>query len=70
MAVDVKGSRSGLEVGIPKLLFEARLARIFSGRNRYDVTADGQRFLMFVPVEETPGSPMTVVVNWTAELKQ
>jgi len=70
MAVDVKGSRSGLEVGIPKLVFEAPQARTASGRNRYDVTDDGKRFLMFVPVEETVGSPMTVVVNWTAELKQ
>jgi hypothetical protein len=70
MAVEVKGGRSGLEVGIPKLLFEATQARIFSGRNRYDVTADGKRFLMLVPVEETAGSPMMVVVNWTAALKQ
>jgi hypothetical protein len=70
MAVEVKGGTSGLEVGTPKLLFEARLARTYSGRNRYDVTDDGKRFLMFVPVEETPGSPMTVVVNWTAALKQ
>ena len=70
MAVEVRSGKSGLEVGIPKPLFEARLATTSGGRNRFDVTADRQRFLMFVPVEETAGSPMTVVVNWTAELKK
>jgi len=69
MAVEVKSAATGLQVGIPKVLFEARLAS--AGRNSYDVSGDGQRFLMIVPVEEaTTATPMTVVVNWTAELKK
>jgi hypothetical protein len=34
----------------------------------YDVSADGQRFLLNGPPED-PGPPMTVVLNWTAALK-
>jgi hypothetical protein len=37
----------------------------------YDVTADGQRFLMLLPPGGAPGAaPLTVVVNWQAGLKQ
>jgi hypothetical protein len=35
----------------------------------YDVTADGQRFLM-ATVAETAPSPITVVTNWAADLNR
>jgi hypothetical protein len=35
----------------------------------YDVTADGQRFLLIGPPQD-PGPPMTVVLNWMAALKK
>jgi len=38
--------------------------------SNYDVTADGQRFLINVPEKEETGSPLTVVLNWTAGLKK
>jgi len=34
------------------------------------VTADGQRFLVLVPVGDASSSPITVVLNWTAGLKK
>ena len=34
----------------------------------YDVTADGQRFVMF-PSSEDGAGRVTVVLNWTEELK-
>jgi WD40 repeat protein len=34
----------------------------------YDVTRDGQRFLVATSVEENPVFPPTVVLNWTSEL--
>jgi hypothetical protein len=40
---------------------------------RYDVTADGKKFLInAVPSETTsvPPSPVTVVLNWQAGLKK
>ena len=34
----------------------------------YDVTADGQRFVLITTPQPTP-RPITLVTNWTAELK-
>jgi Tol biopolymer transport system component len=36
---------------------------------QFDVSKDG-RFLMMVPVEQGPSTPITVVVNWTAGFKK
>jgi Tol biopolymer transport system component len=36
----------------------------------YDVTADGSRFLIGVPLEERTTPPIHVVVNWRAPLQQ
>jgi len=35
----------------------------------YDVTADGQRFLVATPDEQN-SAPLTLVQNWTALLKK
>jgi Tol biopolymer transport system component len=64
MAVDVKAGGSSFEPGVPKLLFEK------NGTRNYDVSGDGQRFLVAVPVEESSTEPITVVLNWTADLKR
>lgn len=65
MAVEIKpGTR--FEAGIPKPLFDVRLAA--AGKN-FDVSKDG-RFLIPTRTEQ-PGSPsITVVVNWAAGLKR
>jgi hypothetical protein len=63
MAVDVKASGSGLEPGVPKLPFER------SGSGIFDVSGDGERFLTPVLVEESSPEPITVVLNWAANLK-
>jgi len=71
MAVEVDADSSQLQAGIPKPLFQPQL-RFIPGvflRNRYVVSADGQRFLMLAPVGETSSNPLTVVVNWPALLK-
>ena len=66
MAVDVKPG-STLEVGIPKILFDTQIA-VNPIIDQYAVTPDGQRFLVNVPL---PGSStLTVLVNWTALLRQ
>jgi hypothetical protein len=36
----------------------------------YDVSADGQRFLVNTIVEATALPPITLVVNWAAALQQ
>ena len=58
--------RSGaIEVGAAQLLFTIR-PRVGAG-DVYDVTPDGQRFLVNALVN-TPEQPVTIVVNWTADL--
>ena len=65
MAVEVRGG-SGFEHSVPKALFDVKTARTA----HYDVTRDGQRFLMLSPGEPEAHAPMTVVVNWQAGLKK
>jgi hypothetical protein len=42
------------------------------GLPNYDVSVDGQRFLMIKPIEEAQAAPtqINVVLNWTEELKR
>ncbi len=67
MAAEVNGQGATLEVGAVRPLFEARPA---GAGNVYDVTADGQRFLVNTAVEQKVSSPITLVINWTADLKR
>ena len=57
--------------GTPRVLFEGpfRTDGPFRG---YDVTADGQRFLMVREVSQSPArvDHMVLVQNWTEELKR
>jgi hypothetical protein len=63
MAVESKTTAAGIELSQPKLLFER--AYSYGGGitiSNYDVTADGQRFLM-VKDEDNVGR-LRVVLNW------
>ena len=66
MAVDVKVNGAAFEPGIPQELFRAPLDY------GWDVTADGKRFLLSIlPVgQQTARTPITVLLNWQAELKK
>jgi hypothetical protein len=59
-----------LTIGTPKLLFEGPF-RIDGPFRGYDVTPDGQRFLMVRAVEQPPTriTHMVLVQNWLEELK-
>jgi serine/threonine protein kinase len=68
MAAEIKtGSGTFESAGAPKLLFETQLI-IETGRNRFVVTGDGQRFLLITPL--TPPVLINVTLNWTAEIKK
>ncbi|MDA1315386.1 MAG: hypothetical protein O2968_18815 [Acidobacteria bacterium] len=68
MAVTVSAD-SAFRVGRPNALFDAPGA--FTGRGqRYDVTADGQRFLYAESVGEGKPTEIRVVQNWFAEFKE
>jgi eukaryotic-like serine/threonine-protein kinase len=53
-----------LHVGSPRKLFP------MTPNSVWDVTPDGKRFLIGVPVEENSQTPFAVIMNWTAELKR
>jgi Tol biopolymer transport system component len=71
MAVPVNTAGATFEAGATKPLFKTRLPWSAPGLGiEYDVTADGQRFLMNAQVGEAKETPVSVILNWTAGLKQ
>ncbi len=66
MAVAVTRKGDALEFGQPQALFETR---IDGPGFQYDVTADGQKFLVNSQVQSS-ADPMTIITNWTALLKK
>ena len=69
MAVEMKIAGRAPEAGFPKPLFDAP-QRGNDTTSHFDVTSDGQRYLIRAPSGESRSSPVTVVVNWTAGLKK
>ena len=66
MAAEVRANASSFEIGAIRTLFETRPYGVFA---RFDVTADGQRFI--VPFEAgTSTTAITLVVNWPSDLKR
>jgi serine/threonine protein kinase/Tol biopolymer transport system component len=71
MSVEV-GAGGALGFSAPVPLFASRARAILTpgtGHRQYDVTADGQRFIMNVPVEGS-SPPITVVVDWPTALRR
>jgi hypothetical protein len=56
------------EVGIPKALFTRALHRVGRLRNRWVVSAGGERFLVNEAPERLTAAPFSVVLNWPAGL--
>jgi Tol biopolymer transport system component len=67
MSVGFKGSAQP-ETLTPAELFQTRL-RADPRYNQYTVSSDGQRFLLYEPVEEND-QPFYVIMNWTSLLKR
>jgi Tol biopolymer transport system component len=70
MAASIVESRNRLQVGEARPLFRVppRLARTVTFS--YDVAGDGQRFLFNTPTENIETAPVTVVLNWTEQLRK
>ena len=67
--VPVTSANDELALGEPQVLFEGDFAPGLFGFVNYDVTADGERFLMLRQVEGS-AVPIVVVLNWFEELKR
>jgi Tol biopolymer transport system component len=68
MAVDYT-AQPAFSAGKPRLLFQGPYTPTPRSVADYDVSSDGQRFLMLKAAEQVPGE-INVVVNWPDELKQ
>jgi Tol biopolymer transport system component len=71
MAVEI-ATKPSFTAGTPKVLFEGKYEMPNNSTPDYDVSPDGQRFLMLKPVEQEQAAPtqINVVLNWFEELKQ
>jgi hypothetical protein len=61
-----------LSAGKPKVLFEGPYEPVPARLPNFDVSPDGQRFLMLKPADTGESGPtqINVVVNWFEELKR
>ena len=73
VAVDVD-TRDGFRASKPRTLFEGEFDQVRLGyaRANYDVSPDGQRFLMLQKAQPDPAPPreIHVVLNWSEELSR
>jgi serine/threonine protein kinase/Tol biopolymer transport system component len=71
MAVDIT-TQLGFAAGKPRMLFEEQYLLSPLTALNYDVSSDGERFLMLKPSEQAQAAPtqINVVLNWFEELKQ
>lgn len=71
MAVNVTEGPT-FRAGVPESLFQALVVRgrreFLLGVLRWDGAPDGKHFL--IDIVKTPSKPLTVVLNWTSELKK
>jgi hypothetical protein len=65
MAAAVSTEDGRVEVGSVQRLFQARPV---APRYFYDVSPDGQRFLVNTAAEPSSSTPITLITNWPALL--
>jgi len=71
MAVPVRLGTS-FEAGSPLVLFQTHLRQPISAQDvfSYDVTGDGQKFLVNTKVDEPNAAPLSIILNWAAEMEK
>jgi eukaryotic-like serine/threonine-protein kinase len=75
MAASFDSGGGSPRISIPNALFPVSRVQLESGyigsqAYTWDVSPDGKKFLLLLPVSETDPSSLTVVLNWTAQLTQ
>jgi serine/threonine protein kinase len=74
-AAEIRINGSALELGAVRPLFKVDAVTNVGGvsfldGSAYDVTPDGQRFLVNIFLEDTSSHPVTLVLNWDEALKK
>jgi Tol biopolymer transport system component len=70
MSVAIKRSDSEFEFGSPTALFKTRMLGWGVNFHEFDVSQDGQRFLIGTLIGDSTSPAPTVLVNWTALVKK
>ena len=70
MAAEVEATDARFRVGAVRRLFQANLHREGTYRRKYDVTADGQKFLVIEVVESEEKPVIMLDSNWPARLSE
>jgi serine/threonine protein kinase len=71
MAVPVTTEATTFSAGVPHALFDVQVPEQTAPfPTDYTVTADGQRFLVNTVVDQPARAALTIITNWTSELKK
>jgi Tol biopolymer transport system component len=71
MSAEIKTSGTTVAVGVERTLFQfGNFIGFGSSRDLYDVTSDGQKFLVETLHGNDLSMPVTLVVNWMGDLKE
>ncbi len=71
MAAQVTDEGTKLSVGKVQSLFRANVASVApNAGGNFDISPDGQKFIIVSPVEQKDSQPLTLVTNWPALLKK
>ncbi len=64
------GTGSNFEAGPPVTLFQTQRRQPISAQDffSYDVTADGQRFLINSKLDTPNAAPLSIILNWASEM--
>ena len=70
MSSSAKSTANEIEFSHPTVLFKTRMLGRAGAVHEFDVSPDGQRFLIGTLVGESKSPPPTVIMNWTALMKK
>jgi Tol biopolymer transport system component len=71
MAVEVT-TDAGFKAGSPVALFQTHRRQSVSSQDvfSYDVSGDGQKFLIITKMDEGTAAPLSVLLNWSSEMEK
>jgi hypothetical protein len=68
--VPVDADERRVRLGAPTALFKSALTTVIPQVEQFRVSADGQRFVLLLPVDGGTQPPLRVVMNWPALLEK
>ncbi len=69
MAVAMETAGDTFKAALPKVLFETKITATFHTLHEYDVSADGQKFIINTRLDQGE-EPITIYANWEREVRK